>query len=108
MRLSWMIAAAASLAAAVLAALLLLVYLSHDRNSVKGSTELGTVLVAKRLILKGTSGSSIAAHNLFRVTTLPKEQIAAGAISDPGVLLGRVAAGDIYQNQQLEASSFTK
>ena len=51
------------------------VYLSHHRNSVKGSTEpLETVLVAKRLIPKGTSGSSIAAQNLFLVTTIPKDR----------------------------------
>ena len=81
-------------------------YLSHSRNSVKGSTEPGTVLVAKRLILKGTSGSSIVAQNLFVVRTIPKEQIAPRAISDPAVMQGRVAAGDIYQNQQLETSNF--
>jgi flagella basal body P-ring formation protein FlgA len=82
--------------------------LSHYRNSVKGSTEpLGTVLVAKRLIPKGTSGSSIAAHNLFLVTTIPKRQMAPKAISDPAAMQGRVAAGDIYPRQQLEASDFT-
>jgi hypothetical protein len=82
-------------------------YLSHDRNSVKGLTDTGTVLVAKRLILKGTSGSSIAAQNLFTVVTIPKEQIVPRGISDPAVLQGRVAAGDIYQNQQLATSDFT-
>ena len=81
--------------------------LSHHRNSVKGSTEPGTVLVATRLIPKGTSGGSIAAHNLFVVATVPKEQIAPRAISDPAVLQGRVAAGDIYPHQQLETSDFT-
>ena len=83
------------------------VYLSHHRKSVKGSTEPGTVLVATRLISKGTSGSSIASHNLFVVTTIPKGQIAPRAISDPAVLQGRVAATDIYPRQQLAASNFT-
>jgi flagella basal body P-ring formation protein FlgA len=82
-------------------------YLSHHRTSAKGATELGTVLVAKRLILKGTSWSSIAAQNLFWVATIPKEQMAPTAISDPAVLQGRVAAGDIDPNQQLETSNFT-
>jgi flagella basal body P-ring formation protein FlgA len=93
-------------AAAVLVGLLL-GYLSHERNSVEGSTERGTVLVAKRLIPKGTSGSSIAAQNLFVVVTVPKVQIAPKAISDPAVLQGRIAAGDIYPRQQLAASDFT-
>ena len=83
------------------------VYLSHHRNSVKGSTELGTVLVAKRLIPKGTSGSSIAAQNLFLVTTIPKGQMAPRAISDPAVLQGRVSAADIYPREQLASSDFT-
>lgn len=93
-------------AAAVLVGLLL-GYLSHERNSVEGSTERGTVLVAKRLIPKGTSWSSIAAHDFFLVTTIPKEQIAPKAISDPAVLQGRVAATDIYPRQELVASNFT-
>jgi Flp pilus assembly protein CpaB len=94
-------------AAAVLAAILLLVYLSHYRSSVKGSTEPVTVLVAKRLIPKGTSGSSIAQQNLFVVTTIPKGQLKVGAISDPAVLQGTVTAEDVYPNQQLTTSDFT-
>ena len=94
-------------AAAVLAAILLLVYLSHYRSSVKGSTEPVTVLVAKRLIPKGTSGATIAEQNVFVVTTIPKGQLKLGAISDPAVLQGRVAAADIYPSQQLTTSDFT-
>ncbi|HYX77548.1 MAG TPA: SAF domain-containing protein [Gaiellaceae bacterium] len=67
----------------------------------------GTVLVAKRLISKGTSWSSIAGQNLFVVVTIPKGQIAPTAISNPAVLQGRVAAGDIHQHQQLTMSDFT-
>jgi Flp pilus assembly protein CpaB len=94
-------------AAAVLAAILLLVYLSHYRSSVKGSTEPVTVLVAKRLIPKGTSGNSIAEQNLFVVTTIPKGQLKLGAISDPAVLQGTVTAADVYPNQQLTTNDFT-
>jgi Flp pilus assembly protein CpaB len=94
-------------AAAVLAAILLLVYLSHYRSSVKGSTEPVTVLVAKRLIPKGTSGNSIAEQNLFVVTTIPKGQLKIGAISDPAVLQGTVTAADVYPNQQLTTGDFT-
>jgi hypothetical protein len=68
-------------------------YLSHYRNSVKGATELGTVLVAKRMILKGASGSSIAAQNLFVVRTVPKVQMAPTAIRDPGGAAGTGRGG---------------
>ena len=94
-------------AAAVLAAILLLVYLSHYRSSVKGSTEPVTVLAAKSLIPKGTSGDAIAAKNLFVVTTFPKGQVKLGAVSDPAVLQGTVAAADIYPSQQLTTNDFT-
>jgi Flp pilus assembly protein CpaB len=95
------------IAAAVLAAILLLVYLSHYRSSVKGSTEPVTVLVAKRLIPRGTSGASLAENNLFVVTTIPKGQLKLGAISDPAVLKGTVVASDIYPRQQLTSADFT-
>ncbi|MDP9308696.1 MAG: Flp pilus assembly protein CpaB [Actinomycetota bacterium] len=94
-------------AAAVLAAILLLVYLSHYRNSVRGSTEPVTVLVAKSLIPKGTSGTAIATRNLFVVTTIPKGQLKLGAISDSAVLNGTIAAADIYPRQQLTTADFT-
>jgi len=94
-------------AAAVLAAILLLVYLSHYRSSVKGSTEPVTVLVAKRLIPKGTSGSTIAQQNSYVVTTIPKGQLKLGAISDAAVLQGKVAVADIYPNVQLTTGDFT-
>jgi Flp pilus assembly protein CpaB len=94
-------------AAAVLAAILLLVYLSHYRSSVKGSSEPQTVLVAKRLIPKGTAGSTIAEQNLFVVTTIPKGQLLVGAISDSAALQGTVTATDIYPQHQLTTSDFT-
>ena len=98
---------AIGVAAAVLAAILLLVYLSHYRSSVNGSSEPQTVLVAKRLIPKGTTGASFAENNLFDVTTVPKDQLKLGAISDPAVLRGSVVAADIYPRQQLTTADFT-
>src|SRR3954453_20057296 len=94
-------------AAAVLAAILLLVYLSHYRSSVKGSTVPVTVLVAKRLIPKGTSGAAIAEKNLFVATTIPKSQLKLGAISDPAVLRSTFTAADIYPRQQLTSADLT-
>ena len=76
-------------------------------GSKSSSTELGTVLVSKRLIPKGTSGRSIVMQNLFVVRTVPKVQMAPTAIGDPAVLLGRDAAADIFPNEQLATSHFT-
>jgi hypothetical protein len=90
-----------------LAAILLLVYLSNYRNSVKGSTEPVTVLVAKRLIPKGTTGTTIAKEGLYVVTTIPKGQLKVGAITDPAALTGQVTAAEINPSDQLTAASFT-
>jgi Flp pilus assembly protein CpaB len=97
---------AVGIAAAVLAAILLLVYLRSYRSSVKGSSEPVTVLVAKRLIPKGTSGSSLATKNLYITTTVPKGELKLGALSDPATLRGTVAAAEILPGQQLTTADF--
>jgi Flp pilus assembly protein CpaB len=98
---------AVGIGAAVLAAILLLVYLRSYRSSVKGTSEPVTVLVAKRLIPKGTSGAAIATKDLFVVTSIPKGQLKLGALTDPASLRGTLAASDIYPNQQLTTADFT-
>jgi Flp pilus assembly protein CpaB len=97
---------AVGIAAAVLAAILLLVYLANYRNSVKGSTEPVTVLVARHLIPKGTSGTAIASKTLYVVTTIPKGERKVEAIDDPAALSGLIAAQDIAPRQQLTTSDF--
>ena len=97
---------AVGIGAAVLAAILLLVYLRNYRSSVKGSSEPVTVLVANRLIPKGTSGTAVATKNLFVVTSIPKGQLKLGAITDSGALRGTVVANDIYPSQQLTTADF--
>jgi Flp pilus assembly protein CpaB len=91
--------------AAVIAAIALLVYLNHYRDSVKSGQGI-QVLVAKRLIQKGTSGDVIGAAGLYTVATLPRSQAKAGAFVDPSSLTGQVAQTDIYPNDQLTASDF--
>jgi Flp pilus assembly protein CpaB len=94
-------------AAAVLAAILLVVYLHSYRSSVNSGTRPITVLVAKSLIPRGTSGSLIAQEGLYQVTTVPKSQLKNLAIADPGALNDRVTVADVYPGQQLTANDFT-
>jgi Flp pilus assembly protein CpaB len=93
--------------AAVLAAILLIVYLHSYRSSVNSGTRPMTVLVAKSLIPRGTSGSLIAQEGLYQVTTVPKDQLKNLAIVDPGALTDRVTAVDVYPGQQLVQTDFT-
>lgn len=100
-------AVAVGIGAAVLAGLLLLVYLNRYRESVAGETAPTSVLVAKSLIVKGTSGAIIGKKALYQGATLPNRDVKVGAIVDPAYLTGRVATADILPGQQLTTADFT-
>jgi Flp pilus assembly protein CpaB len=92
--------------AAVLAGIAVFVYVHNYRNSVKNSGTAATVLVAKSLIPQGTSGEAIAKKQLYQAVSFRESQVKEGAITDPSSLTGRVAATDIFPNQQLTTSEF--
>jgi Flp pilus assembly protein CpaB len=95
--------------AALLAAVSIFAYVQNYRNNVKKGGALASVLVVKgpSPIQKGTPGEAIAGERLFQVKQIRESQLREGALSDPASLRGRVAATDIYPNEQLTASDFT-
>ena len=99
-------AIALGIGAVVLAAILLVVYLDRYRARVSGRNAPTPVLVAKRLIPRGTSGSLIASQAMYAPTTLPRKEVVVGAVSDPQYLVGRAAAADILPGQQFTAVDF--
>jgi Flp pilus assembly protein CpaB len=94
------------LAAAVLAGLVLLVYLNSYRSSVQSSNEPVTVLVARNLIEKGTSGNEVASKQLYQAAEIAQDEIKTGAFTDSSALRDTVAAVDVYPGQQLTSSDF--
>ena len=93
--------------AAVIAAIALIVYLDHYRNSVASANAPIKVLVANRLIQKGTSGDVIRTNGgYYQVLSIPKKQVDPGAILSPASLAGKVALTDISSSQQLTAADF--
>jgi Flp pilus assembly protein CpaB len=91
--------------AAVIAAIALLVYLNHYRNSV--SKPPVDVVVAQKLIQKGTSGDVVrTTSGYYKVTSIPQKEVETGAILNPATLAGQVATTDISPGQQLTASDF--
>jgi Flp pilus assembly protein CpaB len=94
-------------AAAVLAAIVVLVYVAQYRHNVNASNAEVTVLVAKRLITKGTPGNYVGSAGLFAPTTVVQKHVRTGAITDPAALRGRVAISDIYPGQQLTVADFS-
>jgi Flp pilus assembly protein CpaB len=96
----------AAAVSAILAAAVLLVFLNQYRNSLDGQRELTTVLVAKNLIEKGSSGTIIAEQSVFQTERVKKSELKAGAISDPANLRGKVASDDIYPGEQFVIGDF--
>jgi Flp pilus assembly protein CpaB len=93
--------------AAALAAAVFVLYLHRYRASLQAAGKPMTVLVASGLIEKGTPGAVIASEDLFQVTTTPKGELKDGAITDPDLLRGRIAADDIFPGAQLTTAQFT-
>ena len=64
------------------------------------------VLIAQKLIPRGTSGTLIARQGLYLRTTVQKDELKVNAIQDPAALNDRVAAADIFPGQQLTQDDF--
>lgn len=96
-----------SVIAGVLAAVMLAIYLQSVRATVPTASLPNRVLVATRLIPRGTSAATIVSDHLYSITTVQSTQLQANAISDPSALAGRLAAGDVYPGQQLTQQDFT-
>lgn len=92
--------------AAVIAGIFVLIYINQYRDSVRSSDATTTVLVAKRLIQKGTPGAYIGSEKLFVPTSVPRAKVRESAIADPVSFRGLVAAADIFPGQQLTLADF--
>lgn len=93
--------------AAVLAAVLLLIFLSQYRESTQDDGLSSSVLVAKRLIERGSSGDALADQGTFQRASVPRSDLKQGAITDPESIKGQTAATDIYPGEQLTTADFT-
>lgn len=93
---------------AAAAGLLLFAYLERYRASVNGGVVPTTVLVAERLIPKGTAGDAVIAGGLYETSTVAKDQVREGAFADPQGVAGRVATRDILPGQQIAAADFAR
>jgi pilus assembly protein CpaB len=95
-----------ALITALLAAGVLLIFLSQYRDSVSAAEDVSTVLVAKNLIEKGSPGDVVAEDALFQTTSVKKDDLKDGAISDPSSLKGKIATTDVFPGEQLVSKEF--
>jgi len=92
--------------AAALAGIVLLAFISQYKDRVQGGTVEHSVLVADRLIPKGTSGAVVVSDGLFKPSSVQGENVASGALASSAALGGKVATRDIYPGQQITAADF--
>ena len=92
--------------AALLAGVLLFAFVQSYKKGGTPTVVNTPVFVASQFIPRGTPVSVIAAGQLMSRTTVPSSHVVAGAIADPSVVKGEVAAADIYPGQQLTATDF--
>ena len=97
---------AVAVISALLAAGVLMIFLSQYRDSVDVADDVSTVLVAKNLIEKGSPGDVVAEDALFQTTTVKKDDLKDGAISDPSNLKGKIATADVFPGEQLVSKEF--
>lgn len=64
------------------------------------------VLVAKDLIKAGTAAGAAEASGAFRLETLPRKAVPAGALSAVAPIASMVASGDIHPGEQILAAKF--
>jgi Flp pilus assembly protein CpaB len=100
-------AIALGIGAIVLAAILLVVYLDRYRARANGENAPTPVLVAKRLIPKGTPGTLVASQAMYASTTVPRKEVTVGAIADPAYLAGRAASVDVFPGSQITTTDFS-
>src|SRR3989442_14465403 len=77
---------AVAMATAMVAAAFLSLGLHKYRQSVDASNRSQTVLVATRLIEKGTAGDAIGSGHLFKAVKVAGNQRKGGALADPSAL----------------------
>ena len=92
--------------AALLAGALLLVFLNAYRDSTRDDDISVSVVVAKRLIERGSSADVLADQGAFQRASVPKAELKEGAVVDPAALEGTMAVGDIYPGEQVMAADF--
>jgi Flp pilus assembly protein CpaB len=91
---------------ALLATAVIMVFLHQYRQSLNAGKQEETVLVARNLIEKGSSGTVIAEKSIFQTAQVRKSDLKTGAVSDPSLLRGKVTSQDIYPGQQFVIGDF--
>lgn len=92
--------------AATLAGLVLLVFVNRYKEDVNAGLAPAPVLVADRLIPRGTSGSEVVSGKLFKPAAVAEENIRPDAVTQASQMVGMVATRDVLPGQQITTADF--
>lgn len=95
-----------SVALAAIGALLVGLYVVSYRNDVQKGADTVSVLVAARDIPEGTAGTEVASGGYLKSAQVLRRNVVPGAIAKGSELGSVVAAGTIYQGEQVTVRQF--
>jgi len=102
-----LLAAAVVLAGGATTAAGFFAYLHYHGTEATPVGPVKVIFATRRLIPAGTPGDLIrTAHGHYKISTLAKKFVQAGAIHSPAALAGKVALTDIVPGQQLTTADF--
>lgn len=93
--------------AATLAGLVLLVFLNRYKEDVNAGIAPEAVLVADRVIPRGTSGAEVIVQKMFKPTPVAEKNIRPGAITQASQLAGMAAVREVLPGQQITVADFS-
>lgn len=92
--------------AATFAGLVLLVFINRYKQDVNAGLAPAPVLIADRLIPRGTSAGEVISGKLFKPTAVAEENIRPGAVSQASQITGKVAVREVLPGQQITLADF--
>lgn len=92
--------------AATLAGLVLVVFISRYKQDVNAGLAPAPVLIADRLIPRGTAANEVISEKLFKPTAVAEQKVPAGAVTQASEILGKVAVRDVLPGQQITTADF--
>jgi hypothetical protein len=82
--------------------------LHHHSNSVATPGQPVAVLVARKLLMKGTTGDGIRQSGLYELRRIPRRLVETGAIVTPSALPDKVVQTDVPPGAQLTTADFSR
>ena len=93
--------------AATLAGLVLLVFVNRYKADVNAGIAPAPVLIADRVIPRGTSASEVIAEKMFKPTPVATERVQPGAVTQASEIAGMAAVTEVLPGEQITLADFS-